>query len=104
MQLYDQDGKPLNISGDPTASTFQDGHPGILVPSQEVPGRLGWNVFPLGHVSADDVNPDGTINHSVTPTPAKLPFAAATPLAGATQAVPTPSTSATPQATATPAP
>ena len=104
VQLYDQDGKPLNISGDPTATTFQDGHPGILAPSQEVPGRLGWNVYPLGHVSANDLNPDGSVKHSVTPTPAKLPFATATPLAGATQAVPTPSTSATPQATATPAP
>ncbi len=104
VQLYDQDGKPLNISGDPTAPTFQDGHPGIIAPSQEVPGRLGWNVYPLGHVSANDLNPDGSVKRSVTPTPARLPFAAATPLAGATQMAPTPLASATPSPTATPAP
>lgn len=83
VQLYDQDGKPLDVTGDPTAATLEDGHLGILVPSQQVPGRLGWNVYPLGHVSADDLTDTGAVKHSVTPTPAKLPFAAATPLAGA---------------------
>ena len=82
VQLFDQDGKPLDVSGDPAANTLEDERPGILVPNQSVPGRLGWNVYPLGHVSAGDIADDGTIKHSVTPTPAKLPFAAATPLAG----------------------
>ena len=54
VQLYDQDGKPLNLSGDPASPTFSVGS-GILVPNQEVPGRLGWNVFPLGHVSEGDL-------------------------------------------------
>ncbi len=95
VQLFDQDGRPLDVSGDPTSPTLEDGQPGILVPSQQVPGRLGWNVYPLGHVSADDLTDDGAIKHSVTPTPAKLPFAAATPLADSTP-IPTAAPSPTP--------
>lgn len=95
VQLYDQDGKPLDVSGDPTAPNFGDGQHGILVPNQDVPGRLGWNVYPLGHVSADDLTSDGAIKHSVKPTPAKLPFAQATPLAGSEPA-PTPTPTSTP--------
>jgi len=101
VQLYDQDGRPLDVSGDPTAPTLETGQDSILVPNQTVPGRLGWNVYPLGHVSADDLSDDGTIKHSVTPTPARLPFAAATPLAGSSStAAPMPS----PVATGTPTP
>lgn len=78
----------------------EDGQSGILVPNQQVPGRLGWNVFPLAHVSSGNLNPDGSIKHSVTPTPAKLPFANATPLAGSVVVAPT----ASPVPTATPTP
>ncbi|HEY4225019.1 MAG TPA: hypothetical protein VGM70_04340 [Pseudolysinimonas sp.] len=99
VQLFDQDGKPLDLSGDPTAATLEDDKPGLLIPNQNVPGRLGWNVVPLGHVALKDRNEDGSINHTATPTPAKLPFAQATPLAGS-EPTPTPIPTPTP----TPAP
>jgi uncharacterized membrane protein len=82
VQLFDQDGKPLNLVGDPTATADQDGYPVVIVPNQSVSGRLGWNVYPLTHVNASDLNDDGSIRQSVTPTPAVAPFALAKPLAG----------------------
>lgn len=104
VQLFDQNGKPLDLSGDPGAGSYQVGDSRILVPSQEVPGRLGWNVYPLSHVSADDLTDGGAIKHSVTPEPATPPFAVATPLAGSAQMDPTPSASVPAPPTAATAP
>jgi hypothetical protein len=101
VQLFDQDGKPLNLVGDPTATSNQDRYPAIIVPNQSVPGRLGWNVYPLSHVNASDLNDDGSIKQSVAPTPAVAPFATAKPLAGATSA-PTPSAIPSAEATGSP--
>ena len=100
VQLFDQNGKPLDVSGDPTAATFENERPGILVPNQEVPGRLGWNVYPLGHVSLGDLQGDGTVKQSAIPTAPEPPFARATPLAGSAAEAPTPS----PVPTAAPTP
>ena len=101
VQLFDQDGKPLNLVGDPTATSNQDGYPAIIVPNQSVSGRLGWNVYPLSHVNASDLNDDGSMKQSVTPTPAVAPFATAKPLAGTTS-VPTPSAVPSAEATVSP--
>jgi len=105
VQLYDQDGKPLNLIGDSRSASVDLGS-GLLVPNQHVPGRLGWNVFPLGHVASRDVNGDGSLKHSVTPKPARPPFAAATPLAGSggATALPTPAPTIAPTPTPTPTP
>ncbi|MDP9026421.1 MAG: hypothetical protein M3N46_02545, partial [Actinomycetota bacterium] len=43
VQLFDQDGKPLNLVGDPLATADQEFSPRIIVPNQSVSGRLGWN-------------------------------------------------------------
>jgi hypothetical protein len=111
VQLFDQDGKPLDLVGDPTIPsgdyTQQDGSGVSLVPNQGVPGRLGWNVFPLAHVSSDDITDDGQIKPGATPIPATLPFAGATPLVGAVPTgapTPTPAPTGTPSPTATPTP
>ncbi len=101
VQLFDQDGKPLNLVGDPTATSDQDAYPAVIVPNQSVSGRLGWNVYPLSHVNASDLNDDGSIKRSATPTPAIAPFATAKPLADATSA---PAPSAIPSAEATGSP
>jgi hypothetical protein len=102
VQLFDQDGRPLNLVGDPTMGSVGANADGsVTVPNEGVAGRLGWNVFPLGSVSADAVNDDGTVKSSATPIPATPPFAAAKPIAGSD---PTPSPSATATAPSSPAP
>jgi hypothetical protein len=108
VQLFDQDGKPLNLNGDPVAA-YSDGQTyGFLtVPNAEVPGRLGWNVFPLDQVKGSAVSQDGTsIKSSAHRIPAELPFATAKPLAGAegATAAPTPTPVPTPVPTPTPTP
>jgi len=103
VQLYDQDGKPLNLIGDPRSTSVDLGS-GLLVPNQHVPGRLGWNVFPLGHVASGDTDSDGAVKHSVTPRPARPPFAAATPLAGSEVATGAPTSAPTPTPTPAPTP
>ena len=50
-QLFDQDGNPLDLidAGDQRFSTIYDvnGVESTVVPSDSVPGRVGWNVYPL---------------------------------------------------------
>jgi hypothetical protein len=65
VQLFDQNGDPLNLSTDSTADFWgaQDGS--MLVPSGDVPGRAGWNVFPLAHVNSwADYEDDGRIDET----------------------------------------
>lgn len=102
VQLFDQDGKPLNIAGDPSAA-FSDlqGNGMLTVPDAEVPGRLGWNVFPLDQVSDTAIADDGaSITSSAHRIAAEPPFATTTPLAGAERAnstaAPAPSAAPTP--------
>jgi hypothetical protein len=107
VQLYDQDGKPLNLAGDPSAA-FSDAETNgyLTVPNAEVPGRLGWNVFPLDQVKDTAVSNDGTsIKPSAHRIPAEPPFAAAKPLAGAeAQGSSTATSTPTPAPTSTPVP
>jgi hypothetical protein len=98
VQLFDQDGHPLNLVGDPT-TTSEDptGSGNLVVPNSSVPGRLGWNVFPLSHVAARDLADDGTVKPSATPLSAVAPFGTAKPLVTAdTPTPPSPTASPTP--------
>ena len=62
VQLFDQDGTPLAIAsaGDTEVGYFQyfltDGVPRYALPSDSVPGRDGWNVYPLREVAEGDVD------------------------------------------------
>jgi hypothetical protein len=105
VQLFDQDGKPLTTVGDPNATPWvttygDDGTEVILVPSSDVPGRTGWNVFPLNTVDSVDNNsqPSGEPDLS-TATPAVPPFTQVRPL---TQQTPTPTAPPTPAPSAAP--
>ncbi|MEO6116468.1 MAG: hypothetical protein ABIP33_08800 [Pseudolysinimonas sp.] len=104
VQLFDQDGKPLDLTGDPNApyGGSSDGST-VTVPNDAVTGRPGWNVFPLDRVNQSAIGDDGSIKSSAHRIPADLPFATAKPLAGSeTTSAPTPTAMPTP--TATPAP
>ena len=59
VQLFDQDGQPLGVVDDPAKTPYLShydaaGIEHVLVPSRLVPGGSGWNVYPLGQVSAAD--------------------------------------------------
>ena len=105
VQLFDQDGKPLTTVGDPNATPWvttygADGTEVILVPSSDVPGRSGWNVFPLNKVDSVVYNsqPSGEPDLS-TAAPAVPPFAQVRPL---TQQTPSPTAPPTPAPSAAP--
>ena len=104
VQLFDQDGKPLNISGDPAAAFSGLSTNGLLtVPNGDVPGRLGWNVFPLDQVKDTSIADDGiSIRSSAHRIPAEAPFATAKPLAGTEGANSAPMPMPTPSAAPTP--
>jgi len=82
VQLFDQNGNPLNLVGDTSAAFWgaQDGS--MLVPSGDVAGRAGWNVYPLAHANDwSDFEDDGVIDESeISATP--FPAAQVRPLAG----------------------
>lgn len=86
VQLFRQDGEPLNVvSPDHLGSPYidaQDGSGSMLVPSQDVPGRAGWNVFPLAHVDdwSDYVDDNALDDSEISPT--EFPAASVKPLAG----------------------
>ncbi|HWM34346.1 MAG TPA: hypothetical protein VNR36_08930 [Pseudolysinimonas sp.] len=83
VQLFDQDGNPLNLIGDTGADFWgaQDGS--MLVPSGDVPGRAGWNVYPLAHVNSwSDYEDDGRIDDTEV-SETVFPSAHVKPLAGA---------------------
>lgn len=82
VQLYDQDGQPLSLQGDPGAGFDAISENSILVPSDAVSGRAGWNVVPLEHVDQSAIADDGTsIKDSATRIPADPPLVRVMPLA-----------------------
>lgn len=94
VQLYDQDGNPLLAASEGTdwlpvysESVF------ALVPSSRVPGKAGWNVFPLKSVGLD-TGVEGPVE------PVEAPFPLVRPLAVDPDATPIP----TPSPTVEPAP
>jgi hypothetical protein len=82
VQLFDQDGNPLNLTTDTGAEFWgtQDG--AMVVPSGDVPGRAGWNVYPLAHADDwSDYQDDGKLDDTEI-SDATFPFPAVKPLAG----------------------
>jgi hypothetical protein len=105
VQLFDQNGQPLNLTPETTAQWWDAQDGSMVVPSTDVPGRAGWNVYPLRHVNDwSDYEDDGRIDDSEI-SPAQFPFSTAKPLAGALAEQPmTDGTIAAPAATPSPAP
>jgi hypothetical protein len=106
VQLFDQDGKPLSAVSSPSATRVSEvgddlGRTSYLVPSLSVPGRIGWNVYPLDHVSARDLGDNGLPTSHAVPV-ATRPRAASIP--GLAQPAPTPTATPTPTVTPTPTP
>ena len=103
VQLFDQTGQPLDLVGD-TSSDFwgaQDGS--MVVPNGDVPGRAGWNVFPLSHVNSwSDYEDDGALDDSEI-SATDFPVTSVKPLSGY-EATGTPMTEGTPLAGPTTAP
>jgi hypothetical protein len=97
VQLFDQGGRPLDTVSD-TALTVAEGP--FLVPSGDVIGRKGWNVYPLEHIGASQLNGDAEPRKGAKPKPATPPFLIVAPLANSVPPTPTPTSTATP----TPAP
>jgi hypothetical protein len=102
VQLFDQDGKPLSAVSSPGATRVSEagdalGRTSYLVPSLSVPGRIGWNVYPLDHVSVRDLGQNGLPTSHAVPLATK-PKAATVP-ALAPMAQPTPTATPTPTPT-----
>jgi hypothetical protein len=82
VQLFDQNGDPLNLTTDTSAGFLgtQDGS--MVVPSGDVPGRAGWNVYPLAHANDwSDYEDDGKLDDTEI-SDATFPFPTVKPLAG----------------------
>ncbi|MDH6236488.1 hypothetical protein [Cryobacterium sp. CG_9.6] len=61
VQLFDQDGRALNVVNDPVNTSYlpqldKAGEKDMVVPSLLVPAGGGWNVFPLRLVTSDDID------------------------------------------------
>ena len=99
VQLFDQHGKPLNTVVDPDhMKVTYDSY--YYVPSNEVVGRPGWNVYPLLRLNPSQLTSDGqpkpgAIADVVKPHAATVPpLVSLTPTA---TAPPTPTPSPTPK-------
>ncbi|MDF1479705.1 hypothetical protein PYV02_11490 [Leifsonia sp. H3M29-4] len=81
VQLFDQDGNPLDLVGSagPEAITL-DGM-SYLVPNTDVPGRVGWNVYPLSVIGEGEVTNEGLPASDANPRVPKAPFTSVRPLA-----------------------
>ena len=86
VQLFDQNGEPLNITDPQYGETFFEGNQGddlvLLVPRDSAPGAGGWNVFPLMQREADCY--DETLACARRSSDTEPPFERVQPLIGAT--------------------
>lgn len=76
VQLFDQNGTPLELYRDSNYvwDYYSDGER-LLVPSDDVPARSGWNVFPLESVRDSAITGDGfTLDRNARRSPVPLPF------------------------------
>ena len=81
VQLFDQSGNPLDVSTDPDNQNYSwmytpDGKEYLLVPSDAVSSRSGWNVFPLERVSPDSISDEdyGSIDRNARRFSVRPPF------------------------------
>ncbi len=80
VQLFDQNGDPLNLTGTVTDADFWGVVDGSYVlPSEDVPGGQGWNVYPLDRVEQPDTDRPPTEWESER---AWFPFDSVRPLSG----------------------
>jgi hypothetical protein len=99
VQLFDQDGNPLAPATDAEDylwSYTSTGLESMLVPSADVVGRPGWNVFPLETLSEAGFDLDGNPLPEGERSPATPPFLIVSPLAGQPSPSPIPSLTPTP--------
>ncbi|CAN5210195.1 hypothetical protein BH11ACT3_BH11ACT3_08980 [soil metagenome] len=83
VQLYDQNGTPLSVAVRPNDLWLDASDGSMLVPNGDVPGRPGWNVFPLAHVNSySDFEDDGKLDPSEISS-ATFPFTTVKSLANA---------------------
>lgn len=102
VQLFDQDGNPLDLV-DGSNAYVSDREGGLLVPNEDVPGRAGWNVFPLGEVDAGALDLNGNLTQ-VSPHAPVHPFPTVKPLSGHSPLLPLGDGSPQAGPTASPAP
>ncbi|HEY1529462.1 MAG TPA: hypothetical protein VGF80_01470 [Galbitalea sp.] len=100
VQLYDQTGRPL-YTVDGAEELMSNFGPPYLVPFAGKHGRGGWNVYPLGFVTQNQLNDDGAPKKGAKSSPSTLNDLLVPPLHNATQP-PTPTPAATPTAPPTP--
>jgi hypothetical protein len=79
VQLFDQFGEPLNLAGDPGQEWTIGPHDVPVVPSGDVPGRTGWNVYPLSELTTSPFAPEADLSDVREP---KFPFPVVKPLSG----------------------
>jgi hypothetical protein len=82
VQLFDQDGNPLDLVADTSADFWGTSSGDMVVPSGDVPGRAGWNVFPLDHANSwSDYEDDFMLDDSEV-SPTDFPATQVKPLSG----------------------
>ena len=79
VRLFDQNGEPLSVVPDSWNAEmnhdYSNGEDVIYVPSDEVTGATGWNVYPLKTVTPSAVNEyDGTVKDWASRTDPTAPF------------------------------
>ncbi|HWH98222.1 MAG TPA: hypothetical protein VNS80_07625 [Pseudolysinimonas sp.] len=79
VQLFDQFGDPLNFAGDPEMPWTVGPHDTPVVPSVDVVGRAGWNIYPLGELIGSPYDPDVDF---ADVRPPSFPFESVKPLSG----------------------
>ncbi len=100
VQLYDQSGRPL-YTVDGSQEPLLNVGATYLVPFGSKHGRGGWNVYPLGFVTENQLGGGGYPKKNAHPTPSTLNDLLVPPL---TKATPKPAPTPTPTPTATPIP
>ncbi len=87
VQLFDQNGDALEVVSPQWGNTnlYDEtlGESALLVPSDEVAGRPGWNVYPLQSVPSDSIDFNtGEVNSWAKRSDVSAPFFAVQPLLG----------------------
>lgn len=85
VRLYDQDGRPLSVVPDSWGEQayWENWNTGdLFVPSAEVAGSSGWNLYPLSSVSPLDISDDGTVPTWAKRTQPDAPFTSLQQLLG----------------------